>query len=198
MSDDEGFALCTSSHVGDTVWILDSACSYHMCPSREMFCSYKSQVGNVLMGNDHPCQIIGIGTIKIWMFDGIVRTLTNVRHIPDLKRNLISLGALDTHGCKWATVDGTLTVSRGSLVVMKGNKQDNLYVLEGSTIVDSANAPSSGGGLTPLWHARLGHMSQKGLAILCKQNLLPGANKCQLGFCDHCTLGKQRRVSFGV
>ncbi|CAM6086080.1 unnamed protein product [Calypogeia fissa] len=43
MSDDEGFALCTFSHAGDTVWILDSACSYHMCPSRELFCSYEPQ-----------------------------------------------------------------------------------------------------------------------------------------------------------
>ncbi|CAM6112875.1 unnamed protein product [Calypogeia fissa] len=132
------------------------------------------------------------------MFDGIVRTLTNIRHIPELKRNLISLGALDTHDYKWAPVDETLIVSRGSVAVMKGKKQDNLYVLEGSTIVGSANTASSGGGFTPLWHAQLGHMSQKGLAVLSKQDLLPGANKCQHGFCEHCTLSKQRQVSFGV
>jgi hypothetical protein len=38
------------------------------------------------MGNDISCKNVGIGRIKIKMFDGIVRTLTDVRHVPDLKR----------------------------------------------------------------------------------------------------------------
>ncbi len=45
--------------------------------------------------------MVGIGTICIQMFDGVIHTLTDVRHIPDLKRNLISLGALDSLGCWW-------------------------------------------------------------------------------------------------
>ena len=43
------------------------------------------------MGNDHPCQVAGIGSVRIRMFDGAVRTVSNVRHIPDMKKNLISL-----------------------------------------------------------------------------------------------------------
>lgn len=34
------------------------------------------------------------------MFDGMVTTLDEVRHVPDLKRNLISLGTLDSKGYK--------------------------------------------------------------------------------------------------
>ena len=50
--------------------------------------------GNVLMGNNMPYKTIGIGSIKIRMHDGIVRTLSNVRHVSNLKKNLISLGTL--------------------------------------------------------------------------------------------------------
>ena len=57
---------------------------------------------NVLMGNNMPCKTIGIGSIKIKMHDGIVRTLSNVRHVPDLKKNLISLGTLDSNGYKFS------------------------------------------------------------------------------------------------
>ena len=32
------------------------------------------------------------------MFDGMVRTLTDVRYVPDLKKNLISLGTFDKSG----------------------------------------------------------------------------------------------------
>ena len=47
-------------------WILDSGCSYHMCPHREWFDTYNSyNGGTVLMGNDAVCKTIGIGTIKI-------------------------------------------------------------------------------------------------------------------------------------
>ena len=34
------------------------------------------------------------------MFDGVIRTLTDVRHVPELKKNLISLGALNSCGHK--------------------------------------------------------------------------------------------------
>ena len=47
------------------------------------------------MGNDAPCKIVGIGSVKIKMYDGVVRTLTEVRHVPELKKNLISLSILD-------------------------------------------------------------------------------------------------------
>jgi hypothetical protein len=46
------------------------------------------------MGNDATCTIIGMGTIKIKMSNGVVRTLEEVRHIPDMRKNLISLGTL--------------------------------------------------------------------------------------------------------
>ena len=36
------------------------------------------------------------------MFDRQVRTLMNVRHVPDLKKNLLSLGALEGLGYKFS------------------------------------------------------------------------------------------------
>ena len=36
--------------------------------------------------------------LKIKMYDGTIKTLSDVRHVPDLKKNLISLGVLDSNG----------------------------------------------------------------------------------------------------
>ena len=49
---------------------------------------------------------------------------------------------------------------------------------------------------TRLWHMRLGHMSDKGMAILSKKGCLGSAGTNKLDFCDHCIFGKQKRVSF--
>ena len=35
-----------------------------------------------MMGDDTPHPIVGIGSVQIKMFDGIVRTITDVRHVP--------------------------------------------------------------------------------------------------------------------
>lgn len=49
----------------------------------------------VLMENDRACSIAGKGTIKIKMNDGVVRTLIDVRYMPELWKNLISLSTLN-------------------------------------------------------------------------------------------------------
>ena len=43
------------------------------------------------MGDDHLCNVEGIGTVRIKMDDGIIRELKEVMDLPQLKRNLISL-----------------------------------------------------------------------------------------------------------
>jgi hypothetical protein len=116
------------------------------------------------------------------MFNGIVRMLTDVRHVPKLKNNLISLGVLDFGGYKYTGQGGALKVSKGSLVVMKDTKIGNLYKLEGSTEISEAMVVSKeASASTCLWHQRLGHMSKKGLQVLVNHKLLP--NLQSLNFC---------------
>lgn len=68
-----------------------------MSLKRDWCTTFESVNGDlVLMGSDIAYKIVGIGTIRIRMHDGIVRTLTNVRHMPDLKKKLISLGTLES------------------------------------------------------------------------------------------------------
>jgi hypothetical protein len=129
-----------------------------MCSHRNWFISYQSvDEGVVFMGNGIPCKTVGVGSIRIRMFDGIVRELTDVRYVPELKSNLISLGVLDSCGYKYTGQGGALTLSKGSLVVMKETKVDNLYKLEGSTEVASEVTDVS----SCLWQKHQGHKRKK-------------------------------------
>ena len=50
-------------------WILDSGCTHHVTLYREFLSTYETIDGGVfLMGNDAPCEIIKIGSVKIKMF----------------------------------------------------------------------------------------------------------------------------------
>ena len=57
------------------------------------------------------------------MFDGVIRTLTDVRHVPELNKNSSSLGVLDSCGHKFTGLSGVLKVSKGTLVHTKRQKK---------------------------------------------------------------------------
>jgi hypothetical protein len=69
-----------------------------------------------------------------------------------------------------------------------------LYLCTGN--IDYFISLASTGVDTTLCHHRLGHMSEKGMQIIHKRNLLPDIKQIDLDFCEHCIYGKQKRVRF--
>ncbi|CAL1383830.1 unnamed protein product [Linum trigynum] len=71
-----------------------------------------------------------------WL-DGSVRTLNNVRHIPEMTKNLISLSLLDDKGFSFKGEGGVLSVYKGSKMILKGVKVGALYGLQGCVLTCS-------------------------------------------------------------
>jgi hypothetical protein len=139
---DEVLTIGIVSHY-DQQWLLDSGASNHMCLHRHWFITYQSiDDGIVYMGNDISYKVVGIGSIQIKMFDGSFKILTDVRHVPELRKNLISLGVLDTGGYKSIVQGEVMKVYKGILLVMKAKKVGNLFLLEGRTESDHATIVS--------------------------------------------------------
>ena len=58
-----------------------------MTPNRSWFEQFSDQAdGLVLLGDNKPYKIEGIGSIKFKFHDGAERILTEVRYVPELKR----------------------------------------------------------------------------------------------------------------
>ena len=171
-----------------------------MTPNESWFVELKKLNGGVvLLGNNQSCSVTGIGTVRLKLHDGIERTLQNVRLVPGLKRNLISLGMLDQMGCKIKLENEVLKVIRGSITLMKGERINGLYSLLGKTVIGTvSNVSSNVTDKASLWHKRLGHVSEKGLIELGKQGLLNGDKIKNLDLCKYCVLGKASRVKFGT
>ena len=191
-------ALVASCKFSNDEWILDSGCSFHMTPNKFFFCSFKDQdSGSVLLGDNKACKIAGIGSVLIKMHDGSERVISDVRYVPNLKRNLLSIGALTLKGCS-IKIDSSLRVLKGQTVVMKGNLRNGIYYLEGKTISGNAATVIKSDNIdqTKLWHMRLGHVSERGLYELERQGILKGKLGKKLDFCENCVYGKSCRLKF--
>jgi len=98
-SDSDGDVLRISSEKSCEAWLLDSASSFHATPKKEWFSSYIEKDGSLAhLGDDSAYHIIGVGDIKFKMCDGREMLLKGVKHVPGLRRNLISLGLLHDEG----------------------------------------------------------------------------------------------------
>ena len=133
------------------------------------------------MGDDEACQMNGIGTICIKMFDGVVRDLTEVRYVPQMKKNIISVGVVESKRLKVTMENDILNITKGSMVEMKGAKNRNLHYLKGNTVIDvMAASIDLDEDATKMWHMRVGHAGEKSMQILAKQSLLNDAKTCKL------------------
>lgn len=101
------------------------------------------------------------------MSDGVVRDLIQVRFVPKLKRNLISIRMLDQSGCTIkAEKKKTLKIIKGWMVITTNRIRNGLYVLDGQTIVSKVRVTDYNKDKANLWHLRWGHTSEKWLKEL--------------------------------
>ncbi|GJS37686.1 integrase, catalytic region, zinc finger, CCHC-type containing protein [Tanacetum coccineum] len=112
---------------------MESGGSFHMTPRRDFLYDFKEfNGGTVLLGDNSACAIIGIGKVRVQIKDGSSFVLKNVRYIPELKRNLISLGTLDREGYAMKLKNGRVKMIKGSLMVLSRTMKVNcVYSLDG-------------------------------------------------------------------
>ncbi|GJR24430.1 retrovirus-related pol polyprotein from transposon TNT 1-94 [Tanacetum coccineum] len=156
-------------------WIIDSGGSFHMTPRRDFLFDFKEfNGGTVLLGDNRACAFMGIGKVRVQMKDGSSFVLENVRYIPELKRNLISLGTLDREGYTVKLQNGRVKVIKGSLMVLSGTMNGNyVYSLDGWAESSEASVGiQEKESLAQVWHKCLGHISEAGLHELEKREVL--------------------------
>jgi hypothetical protein len=117
--------------------------------------------GHVHLGDDAPCKIVGMGKVKIKQRSGNQRLLKEVKHVPYLRKNMISTGKLESEGCISILTNNVWKITKGSLMITKGEKVVTLYLCTSN--IESSITLDSTGVDTTLWNRRLGHMSEKGM-----------------------------------
>ena len=133
------YAFTVSSSMTKPDWILDSGSTYHICMDKKLFSTYQAKDGGIVrVANNTVSKIVGMGTVRLRMEDGKIFTLDGVRHVPRLKKNLISLSMLDMKGYSFTSSKGNLKVIHGDTVMLHGRLEGNLYRLVEKVVTDGA------------------------------------------------------------
>jgi len=88
--------------------VINSGTTIHATSRKEFFSSYTlGNIGVVKMGNNKLSKTIGKGDIILMMENGITLVLRDVRHVANIRMNLISVSRLDDEGFCNTFKDGT-------------------------------------------------------------------------------------------
>ena len=67
-----------------------------MTPNQAFLMNFQKNDGEkVLLGDNGTRDVKGTSSVQIATHDGMIRILTNVKYVPELKHNLISHGELN-------------------------------------------------------------------------------------------------------
>ncbi|KAK0591188.1 hypothetical protein LWI29_036674 [Acer saccharum] len=162
LGESDDYLICSLESKTES-WVLDSGASFHATPHWELFENYVSRnLGKVYLGDNQACNITGKRNVNIQL-KGSVWKLNNVRHISDLRKNLISIGQLASKGYVTTFTDDKWKISKGIMTITRGNKNGSFYITTdgyGSiAMVEGKDDPN-------LWHQMFRHMSSQGLKCL--------------------------------
>jgi hypothetical protein len=189
----------TITHGSDT-WLVDSGASKHMTGYKDSLSDLvqKDSPHKVKLGDDYQYPIKGVGETSYKLDSGKPLKIKDVLYVPSLKKNLLSISALEEKGFRVTFIDGEVLMwPRGKTLddaIVIGVQEGGLYKLKGhsdSTLVHNTVNPSE------LWHRRFTHLHYKALPIVSK--MVTGLPEIQVdheGTCKGCAQGKNMKNPF--
>lgn len=181
-------------------WIADSGASVHMASKRDIFTSFVEEKTPLSLADSSTLMVRGRGNIRVTSHvkgKEINVNLQDVYYVPELRRNLFSVGAAQKHGVNVQTEGNQMQFWRnGKCIIVANRTNNNLYrcafepkrSVEVNTVANELRR----------WHERLGHISigimrelvQRGEI---KELVIP--MKAEIN-CEACAYGKAHRRSF--
>lgn len=198
----------------DEFWWLDSGCSEHMSNDLSSFISYRKldTPKQVRFGNNHTGAGIGIGDIRAisTLSNGKTRTLLikNVLYVPQVFKKLLSVRAATQQGSTGVILKESIILRDDGGEQLMAEIHGNLYRTKAKAISPEVLLVNTDESYNlNLWHERLGHVNERTILQMQKNNSVIGLSDFSLHkskprglrqsiFCDSCMLSKQARKTF--
>lgn len=193
------------------VWFADTGASHHMSPRREFFANFVAIDDNsipITVGNEQVVYARGRGMIDAdFYLDGYTKrqTLADVLYVPDLGKNLLSIGSSTDRGAIATFTTYSVTLRKNGRIVVKGYRPGSgLYRIKMKAISCFEANITSNEASVKTWHEILGHTNFKTTCELIRSNAVTGIevtnheaiNYESQQICEGCILGKMSRKSF--
>jgi hypothetical protein len=148
--------------------------------------------------DDSRHAVKGVGEASLQLDSGKHISIKDVLFVQGLKKNLLSISALEDKGFRVAFVDGQVLLwpknSNIDSTTMIGVQEGGLYKLKGHQGQALVHNDVSHSGL---WHWRLAHLNYRALPVL--SEMVTGLPDMQVehdGVCKGYALGKNAKKSF--
>ncbi|MDV3143314.1 MAG: GAG-pre-integrase domain-containing protein, partial [Sweet potato little leaf phytoplasma] len=213
--------------VNDPKWLADSGATNHVTADAGNLAVKMDYTGkeSLIVGNGTKLKISHTGsTVVPSSLNDASLVLKNILHVPDIKKNLISIASLtadnnvyvEFHSNYFLVKDKISrrvmlhgTLKRGlyqldlpSIQTSKSNSQSSLSAVVSSpsnkSFVSAFQVQKSVSCNVPLnlWHSRLGHASAKVVKSVLKScNVVLNVNE-KFSFCESCQKGKSHKLPF--
>ncbi|KAL7288383.1 hypothetical protein TKK_0017712 [Trichogramma kaykai] len=196
-------------NVYSDTWYADSGATEHLCMKRECFTNIdmiEDDSHKVKVGDGNKLAVKGVGNVSVRATkpDGSyeIYNIRNVWYVPDIKKNLISIGRSTEKGMEVTFKKGgkkNIFVYDGKLIAEGSRSNGSLYKLNLRLIYSNGETNVANGSLME-WHEKLGHVNFQTLRKMIHNNTVNDlvVNKLEEKdpFCEGCVLGKQHRNSF--
>ena len=226
---DDDYAFVVISEVSQAlscmdndIWYGDTGAIEHMTDRREWFSDFNSVPQGtwyVAVADDRKLPVRGTGTVKIIRtIDGQEKTgtLQGVLYIPDLRRNLFSIGLATEHGLSLTSKSGRCELHHADGTgpkVLEGIRHGKLFILSFRAIPFTQPATISFGNLVStspfsktgkhdinLWHKRMAHVNFDTLKFMfdkdCLDDFFATNFDVSPSVCEGCALGKQHKATY--
>ena len=120
------------------VWLIDSGASRHITGFKEALSDMVEKDTNleIILGYNATYPMKGTGTVTLHLSQGQVLRLQDVLYVPDLKKKLVSISAMEDKGFNVAFIDGKVRIWKKSFkeAITIGFRVDTLYQVGGSPL----------------------------------------------------------------
>jgi hypothetical protein len=152
----------------DNVWYVDSGAFNHMTYHGEWFRDVKNleKLGYVETKDDTAHPIAHIRNVPLAMQDGKMKYLSNVLHVPNIAKNLVSVGQMIEQGLQVRfNPDGYYVedFKDKCRLVAKGKRVGRMFTLDVSVPEVEVAMFAQGAGVVvdmDIWHKRIGHVNE--------------------------------------
>lgn len=150
----------------------------------------------IILGDDATFLVKGVGNVTLQLNQGNIIHLQEVLYVLDLKKNLVSISAMEDKGFRVAFIDGKVHVWTRNFkdAFTLGFRVDTLYQVGGSPLgVMSCDTSLQ----SELWHQRFTHFHCKALPDVRQMVIgMPEFKVERESVCPRCAEGKLTRGLF--
>ncbi|KAD3068184.1 hypothetical protein E3N88_36064 [Mikania micrantha] len=187
------------SQASSSSWLPDTGSTNHAAPDLSWFEYAEPYYGedNLHVGHGTALPILHIGS-KRFFSPNKTFSLTDILHVPQIKRNLLSVQKFCHDNDVFFEFHSTFFVVKDKFTrttLLTGPSNNGLYSITLPQVKPVSKVAFSSVRASPhTWHQRLGHPHSQLLQSMISKLCLPVSNKKFGSVCDSCLIGKSSKL----